>query len=310
MPTRRMYDLPVWLTRLVCSRAVAFPATVLLMVSVGPTLVGQQRPTRVISLALENITLECEADGTLTRIESRAIEPVKGREPEADAARRARDRVVGQLSRFLANERGASQALQLSAARMTPPLGGEAVNRLSASLTTVARNYQARTLALPDIRGTKSSDGTMLSVTATLKAPFTGAPSPGPEAGSVQGGVEGGKPAGVVGSVVGGLTGAPPPPPPSAPIKLGDNVTPPTRVTHVPPVYPAIAQSARISGTVTLEATIGADGKVKDAKVIKSIPLLDQAAIDAVKQWEFTPTRLNGVAVPVIITVTVDFTLK
>ena len=57
-------------------------------------------------------------------------------------------------------------------------------------------------------------------------------------------------------------------------------------------------------------ATIGADGRVKDAKVLRSIPLLDQAALDAVKQWQFTPTLLNGVPVPVIMTVTVNFTLQ
>jgi len=61
---------------------------------------------------------------------------------------------------------------------------------------------------------------------------------------------------------------------------------------------------------VIIEATIGTDGKVKDAKVLRTIPLLDQAALDAVRQWEFTPTLLNGVPVPVIMTVTVNFTLQ
>ena len=56
--------------------------------------------------------------------------------------------------------------------------------------------------------------------------------------------------------------------------------------------------------------TIGPNGKVQDAKVLRSIPLLDQAALEAVKQWEFTPTLLNGVPVPVIMTVTVNFTLQ
>ena len=59
-----------------------------------------------------------------------------------------------------------------------------------------------------------------------------------------------------------------------------------------------------------IEATIGPDGAVKDAKVLRSIPLLDQAALDAVRQWQFTPTLLNGVPVPVIMTVTVQFTLS
>ena len=76
------------------------------------------------------------------------------------------------------------------------------------------------------------------------------------------------------------------------------------------PVYPPIAQSARVQGVVIIEATIGPDGVVKDARVLRSIPLLDQAALDAVRQWVFTPTLLNGVPVPVIMTVTVQFTLQ
>jgi protein TonB len=78
----------------------------------------------------------------------------------------------------------------------------------------------------------------------------------------------------------------------------------------VHPVYPAIAQSARVQGVVIVEATIGPDGKVQDARILRSIPLLDAAALEAVKQWEYTPTTLNGVPVPVIMTVTVNFTLQ
>jgi protein TonB len=126
----------------------------------------------------------------------------------------------------------------------------------------------------------------------------------------VPGGVEGGVPGGVVGGVVGGLPSAPPPPPPAAPVRVGGNIKPPTKTRDVRPVYPPIAQSARVQGVVIIEATIGADGRVKDAKVLRSIPLLDQAAVDAVKQWVFTPTLLNGVPVPVIMTVTVNFTLQ
>jgi protein TonB len=78
----------------------------------------------------------------------------------------------------------------------------------------------------------------------------------------------------------------------------------------VKPVYPAIAQSARVQGVVIIEATIGPNGNVQEAKVLRSIPLLDAAALDAVRQWQFTPTLLNGVPVPVIMTVTVNFTLQ
>ena len=135
------------------------------------------------------------------------------------------------------------------------------------------------------------------------------APSTGVTEG-VPGGVEGGVPGGTIGGVVGGLPTAPPPPPPQAPIRVGGAIKQPTKIRDVKPVYPPIAQSARVSGMVIIEATIGADGRVKDAKVLRSIPLLDQAALDAVKQWQFTPTLLNGVPVPVIMTVTVNFTLQ
>ena len=76
------------------------------------------------------------------------------------------------------------------------------------------------------------------------------------------------------------------------------------------PVYPPIAQSARVQGVVIIEAVIGPTGQVQEARVLRSIPLLDSAALDAVKQWEYTPTLLNGVPVPVIMTVTVNFTLQ
>ena len=78
---------------------------------------------------------------------------------------------------------------------------------------------------------------------------------------------------------------------------------------HVAPVYPPVAQSARVQGVVILELIIDRDGRVGYSRILRSIPLLDQAAIDAVSQWEFTPTMLNGAPVPVIMTATVQFTL-
>jgi len=93
-----------------------------------------------------------------------------------------------------------------------------------------------------------------------------------------------------------------------AAVRIGGQIKAPTKIKDVKPVYPAIAQSARIAGVVTIEATIGPDGKVIDAKVLRSIPLLDEAALDAVRQWEYTPTLLNGVPVPVLVTVTINFT--
>ncbi|MBI4264616.1 MAG: energy transducer TonB, partial [Acidobacteria bacterium] len=117
-------------------------------------------------------------------------------------------------------------------------------------------------------------------------------------------------PGGIVGGVVGGLPEAPPPPPPPAPVRVGGAIKPPVKTKNVPPQYPPIAQSARVQGVVIIEATISTTGRVQDARVLRSIPLLDAAALEAVRQWEFTPTLLNGVPVPVIMTVTVQFTLS
>jgi protein TonB len=93
----------------------------------------------------------------------------------------------------------------------------------------------------------------------------------------------------------------------AAAVRVGGKIKPPTKIKDVQPVYPAIAQSAHVQGAVIIEATIGPDGKVIDAKVVRSVPMLDQAALDAVQQWEYSPTLLNGVPVPVVITVTINF---
>jgi periplasmic protein TonB len=126
---------------------------------------------------------------------------------------------------------------------------------------------------------------------------------------------EGGLPAGLVGEtgieVVSPVIPVPPPSPvPPKPVPVGGRIAVPTKIRDVRPVYPSIAQAAKVSGTVIIAATIGADGRVNDARIIKSVALLDQAALDAVKQWQFSPTRLNGVPIPVIMTVTVNFALQ
>lgn len=92
------------------------------------------------------------------------------------------------------------------------------------------------------------------------------------------------------------------------PVRVGGKIKAPTKIKDVKPVYPAIAQSAHIGGAVIIEATIGPDGKVIDAKVLRSVPMLDQAALDAVRQWEYIPMLLNGVPVPVVVTITIAFT--
>jgi periplasmic protein TonB len=104
----------------------------------------------------------------------------------------------------------------------------------------------------------------------------------------------------------------PPPPPqpaPQTPVRLSAYEMP-RKINDVAPLYPELAQRARVEGVVIIEAVIAVDGTVRDARVLRSVALLDRAAIDAVKQWRYAPTRLNGVAVPVIVTVTVQFRLQ
>jgi TonB family protein len=93
-------------------------------------------------------------------------------------------------------------------------------------------------------------------------------------------------------------------------IRIGGDVAPPKKIHDVPPVYPQEARDNKITGIVIIDATIGTDGAVKDARILRGQPLLNQAALDAVTQWRFTPTLLNGAPVDVMMTVTVNFQLQ
>ena len=112
---------------------------------------------------------------------------------------------------------------------------------------------------------------------------------------------------------------APPPPPPpppappvirAAPVRQGGNVQAANLIHQVNPVYPAIARQTRIQGVVVLEAIIGKDGSIDSLRVVSGHLLLTQAALDAVKQWKYRPTMLNGEPIEVITTITVTFTLQ
>ncbi|HXI12538.1 MAG TPA: energy transducer TonB [Thermoanaerobaculia bacterium] len=138
-------------------------------------------------------------------------------------------------------------------------------------------------------------------------------------AGGVVGGQEGGVVGGVIGGVVGGVlggtlggelggqlggTG-------DAPVRVGGNVTAPTVINRVEPVYTEIARKARVEGIVILEAIIEKDGTVRDVRTLKALPMgLDAAAMDAVRRWKFKPGMLNGRPVPVIFNLTVNFRLQ
>ena len=115
-------------------------------------------------------------------------------------------------------------------------------------------------------------------------------------------------PSGVTGSlsmsVRGGFSGQTDP---SGAVRVGGNVRPPVKLVDVPPVPPELAVRANVHGIVIVEVTIDVDGTVKDARVLRSIPMLDAAALEAVRQWRYEPTTIDGKPVPVIMTVTVTF---
>lgn len=103
---------------------------------------------------------------------------------------------------------------------------------------------------------------------------------------------------------------AAPPARPREPVRAGGVVKAPVKLHDVIPVYPPMALAAHVEGVVIIEAVISPTGNVAQARVIRSKPLLDEAALAAVKQWRYTPTLLGGVPTPVILTVTVTFSLK
>ena len=93
------------------------------------------------------------------------------------------------------------------------------------------------------------------------------------------------------------------------PRRVGPQIRPPTKLRHVNPEYPELARHARVQGMVVLECLIDVSGRITDVRVLSGHPLLAPSAASAVARWLYTPTLLNGGAVPVLLTVTVRFTL-
>lgn len=135
-------------------------------------------------------------------------------------------------------------------------------------------------------------------------------PDMGGMAGGVPGGVAGGSAGGVLGGVIGGAGAAPPPPKVSPKrVTVGGNVQAARLVNKVTPLYPPLARQTRISGTVRLHAIIGKNGGVEQLQVVSGHPLLVQSALDAVRQWRYQPTLLNGDPVEVDTEIDVVFSL-
>jgi periplasmic protein TonB len=138
--------------------------------------------------------------------------------------------------------------------------------------------------------------------------------------GGVPGGVPGGAPGGVIGGIISSVPQAAPPPPPpvkEAPkpvvpkqIRVGGNVQSAKLIRQPKPVYPPLAKQARIQGTVRFNAVIGRDGTIQQLQLVSGHPLLAPSAQEAVRQWVYQPTLLNGEPVEVVTVIDVNFTLS
>lgn len=133
--------------------------------------------------------------------------------------------------------------------------------------------------------------------------------------GGVPGGIPGGQPGGVLGGIIGSTGGAttaiaPPPPPVKRIVRIGGNLKPPRQIYAPQPEYPIIAKQAGIQGTVVIDAVIDEHGNVVQAHVLSGPPLLIPSALNAVLQWKYQPTYLNGEPISVAMHVEVHFVLQ
>lgn len=181
-----------------------------------------------------------------------------------------------------------------------PPAAGANVGKLEAP-TPVPSFTAPRTASLTPVRKMEEA-----------------APTPAGISGGVIGGVPGGSIGAIPAGVFTGITAAPsvpvaaktPEPAPAKRMRIAARVAEANLVHDVPPQYPSEAGRARIEGTVVLMALIGADGTVKDVRVESGLPILAQAAIDAVKQWRYKPYLIDGQPVEVDSRITINFTLS
>ena len=212
-------------------------------------------------------------------------------------------------------------------ARLPRTLAGALVGSLLASAGVVFQGLLRNPLATPFTLGVSAGAalGAMLAITfswslasagVSAAAPFEAPTSIEPETGTSgrADGVEGGLGDGVDGigdtaSSVGG-TGGGSAGPVGGPLRIGGTIGPPRKIKDAKPSYPQIAVFQQARGTIVIDITIGTDGKVQDARIVQSVPLLDQAALEAVRQWEYEPTRVDGFLVTVVMTVIVNFSIQ
>ena len=180
-----------------------------------------------------------------------------------------------------------------------PPLGAATLNTTKFQAPTPA--YTSKSVPAP--------------THGTQEAPSVPVNTTGGVVGGVPGGIVGGVPSGVFNEVLSSTRSLPalaktPEPTPVKRIRVASRVAEANLIRDVAPTYPPEAGRARVEGTVVLMAVIGKDGSVQDVRVESGLPLLAQAAIDAVKQWRYRPYLLNGEPVEIDSRITINFTLS
>jgi len=173
----------------------------------------------------------------------------------------------------------------------------------------------ATRLQAPTPTYTSASIGIPAPIPKTQEAPPPPAGTSGGVVGGIPGGVVDGIPGGVLSEVLSSTRSVPAPakmpdPTPVKRIRVASRVVEANLIHDVTPTYPPEAGRARIEGTVVLLAVIGTDGSVKDVRVENGLPILAQAAIDAVKQWRYKPYLIDGEPVEVDSRITINFTLS
>lgn len=193
----------------------------------------------------------------------------------------------------------------------------ESLTRLYIQPPPAAGAQAAKIQAPPKLRSmyTHTSIAIPAPVHITPEAPPPPVSITGEVAGGVPGGVVGGVPGGVLSEMLGGPRSVPlpaktPEPTPVKRIRVASGVAEANLIHDVPPQYPPEAGRERIEGTVVLLAVIGTDGCVQDVQVVSGLPILAQAAIEAVKQWRYKPYLSNGVPVEIDSRITINFTLS
>lgn len=173
-------------------------------------------------------------------------------------------------------------------------------------------------LRIPTHRSTYNPTSTSVSIPTPRPQTQDAPPTPGGTVGGMVGGVPGGVIGGVPGGVLSAMLGSThsvalaktPQPMPIKRVRLAPRVVEANLIHDVAPTYPPEAGRERIEGSVVLLAVIGKDGSVQDVRVESGLPVLAQAAIDAVKQWRYRPYLLNGEPVEVDSRITINFTLS